>query len=67
MTSSPGGPQAASQEVVIAALQHMVRSRDLAAHPETTEALSRIAPNAARYAVSPSCPRVSDFCGRSGD
>ncbi|PKW17129.1 hypothetical protein [Saccharopolyspora spinosa] len=42
MTSSRGGPQAASHDAVIAALQHMVRSRDLAALPETTEALSRI-------------------------
>lgn len=42
MTSSPSGPQAASHDAVVAALQHMVRSRDLAALPETTEALSRI-------------------------
>jgi tetratricopeptide (TPR) repeat protein len=42
MTSSPGPARPASHVAVIAALQHMVRSRDLAALPETTEALSRI-------------------------
>lgn len=42
MTSTPGPPRPASHDAVVAALQHMVRSRDLAALPETTDALARI-------------------------
>ncbi|MCI2423140.1 CHAT domain-containing protein [Saccharopolyspora sp. K220] len=54
MIDPAGRPQPANYEAAIAALQHMVRSRDLAGLPETTEALSRIVetipPNGAQRA-----------------
>ncbi|MGP4020711.1 CHAT domain-containing protein [Saccharopolyspora sp. 5N708] len=54
MIDSAGRPQPANYDAAIAALQHMVRSRDLAGLPETTEALSHfvetIPPNGAQRA-----------------